>query len=74
MCYPRSLQAFQRTKENEEAIESLAPRVKALSASLCTSVSEGDFKEKERRKKLDRYAQTIRGQDPSLMDRDRQGA
>jgi len=73
MCYPRSLQAFQWTKENEEAIESLAPRVKALSVSLCTSVSEGDFKEQEKRKKLERYVQTFRGRDPSLTDRDGQG-
>ena len=54
MCYSRSLRAFQRTKANEQAIESLAPRVEALSASLCTSVSEGDSKEQERRKKLER--------------------
>ena len=49
--YP--LQAFQRTKENTQAIESLAPRVKALSATLCTSTSEGDLKEQERRTKLE---------------------
>jgi len=73
MYHPRSLQAFQRTKENEQAIELLAPRVKALSVLLCTSVSEGDFKEQERRRKLERYAQTLRGRDPSLTDRDRQG-
>ena len=48
----RSL-VFQRTKANQEAIVSLAPRVKALSASLCTPVIEGDVKEGGRRKKLE---------------------
>jgi hypothetical protein len=52
-CYPRSLQAFQPTKANEQAIELLAPWVKALSDSLCTPVSEDDFKEQGRRKKLE---------------------
>ena len=52
--YPRCLQVLQRTKGNEQAIESLAPRVKALFASLCTPVSEDDLKEQERRKKLER--------------------
>ena len=51
--YPRSLQVFQRTKANKQAIESLAPRVKALSTSLCSPVSQDDFKERERRKKLE---------------------
>ena len=50
---PRHLLVFQRTKANQQAIESLAPRVKALSSSLCTSVLEGDAKERERRKKLE---------------------
>ena len=53
MYYPQRLRVFQQTKANEQAIESLAPRVKALSASFCTSVSEGDPKEQERRKKLE---------------------
>jgi len=51
--YSRDLRVFQRTKANEQAIESLAPRVKALFASLCKPVSEGDLKERERRKKLE---------------------
>jgi len=50
----RYLQVLQRTKGNEQAIESLAPRVKALSGSLCTPVPEDDLKEQERRKKLER--------------------
>jgi len=50
--YPQRLQVPQRTKANTQTIESLAPRVKALSASLCASVSEDDFKEQERRKEL----------------------
>ena len=52
--YPLHSQAIQRTGANQKTIESLAPRVKALSASLCVSVSEGDFKERGRRKKLER--------------------
>ena len=51
--YPQCSQACQRTNANQETIESLAPRVKALSTLLCTSVSEGDIKERERRKKLE---------------------
>jgi len=47
-------QVPQRTKANKQAIESLAPRVKALSASLCAPVSEGDDKEGMRRKELER--------------------
>ena len=54
MDYPQHSRVFQRTKANRQAIESLAPRVKALSASLCTPVSEGGVKERERRKKLER--------------------
>ena len=48
----RSL-VFQRTKANREAIVSLAPRVKALSTSLCRFIIEGDIEERERRKKLE---------------------
>jgi hypothetical protein len=44
----------QRTKANKQAIESLAPRVKTLSASLCTPVSKGNIKEEARRKELER--------------------
>ena len=50
----QSLRVFQRTMANRQAIESLAPRFKALSASLCTPVSGGDAKEQERRKRLER--------------------
>ena len=46
------LEAFQRTKANTQAIESLAPRIKALYVSLCTSTSRGDPREQERRVKL----------------------
>ena len=42
----------QRTKANNQAIESLAPRVKSLSTSLCASVSEGDAQEEARREEL----------------------
>ena len=53
ICYPQHLQVPQRTKANKQAIESLAPRVKALSASLCKPVSEGDTSERARRKELE---------------------
>jgi hypothetical protein len=43
----------QRTKANKEAIEALAPRVKALAESLCNPVSEGDTREESRRKALE---------------------
>ena len=52
--YPRRLQLPQRTKANKQAIESLAPRIKALSASLCAPASEGDANEEPRRKELGR--------------------
>jgi len=51
---PQHLQSPQRTSANEKAIESLAPRVKAFAELLCAPVSEGDVKERERRKKLER--------------------
>jgi len=51
--YSRHLQMPQRTEANKHAIESLAPRVKALADLLRASVSEGDVKEQERRKKLE---------------------
>jgi hypothetical protein len=35
-----------------QAVKSLAPRVKALSTSLCTPVSEGDAQEQARREEL----------------------
>ena len=43
----------QRTKANKQAIESLAPRVKALAGQLCEGVPEDDVEEVERRKKLE---------------------
>ena len=46
---PRCLPVPQRTKANEQAIESLAPRIKAISTLLCTPVSEDDMKERSRR-------------------------
>ena len=52
--YPQCLQKSQRMKANNQAIESLAPRVKTLAESLCTPISEGDTKEQDRRMKLER--------------------
>jgi hypothetical protein len=52
VCYPQRLHVPQRTKANKQAIESLAPRVKALSASLCAPVSKGDTQEGTRRRQL----------------------
>ena len=49
----RGLQVSQRTKANNQAIESPTPRVKALAESLCEAISEGDVKERERRKRLE---------------------
>ena len=40
-------------KGNEQTIESLAHRVKALAESLNSPVSEGDVKEQQRRKTLE---------------------
>ena len=51
---PQRLPVPQRMKANEEAIESLAPRIKALSALLCKPVSRGDVKERSRRGELER--------------------
>ena len=45
---------FQRTRANRQAIESLALRVKTLSASLCASSPEGNLKEQKRRERLER--------------------
>ena len=50
---PQCLLAPQRTKANKQAIESLAPRVKVLSASICEPISEGDVKEEMRRGELE---------------------
>lgn len=41
-------------KANEQSIESLAPRVKALAESLCAPASEGDIGEEFRRNTLER--------------------
>ena len=49
----RRLQVSQRTNANKQAIESLAPRVKALAKLLCAPVPKEDTKEQERRKKLE---------------------
>ena len=48
-----TLTCLQRTKANKQAIESLAPRVKELADRLCEPVHEGDFKERERRMRLE---------------------
>ena len=42
-----------RTKANEQAIESLAPRVKELAERLCKPIREGDVEEGERRTRLE---------------------
>jgi len=58
MLLPHTLSATltgaQQTKANKQMIESVAPRVKALAELLCAPVSEGDAKEQERRKELER--------------------
>ena len=41
-------------KENEQTIESLAPRIKALAESLCATVSDDNVRELERRVDLER--------------------
>ena len=50
----RLLPVRQRMKGNEQTIESLAHRVKALAESLHSPISEGDVKEQRRRKTLKR--------------------
>ena len=52
--YPQSLLASQRMKANEQAIESLAPRINAVSALLRTPASGGDVREQLRRRELKR--------------------
>jgi len=47
-------QTLQQTEVNEDAIESLAPRVKTLSESLSAPISPGDVNEGDRAKKLER--------------------
>ena len=53
-CHLYRLEAFQRTKANTQAIESLAPRVRALTVTLCASKSGSDLREQGRRMKLER--------------------
>ena len=43
----------QQTRANKQAIESLVPRIKGLSASLCKVVPEGNGREEMRRKELE---------------------
>ena len=43
----------QQTRANKKAIESLVPRIKALSASLCKPVPESNSGEQMRRKELE---------------------
>jgi len=43
----------QQTRANKKAIESLVPRIKALSTSLCQPVPEGNSGEEMRRKELE---------------------
>ena len=51
---PTTLTGLQKTKANKRAIESLAPRVKAIADSLYMPVPEGDIREESRRKILER--------------------
>ncbi|KAF9645378.1 WD40 repeat-like protein [Thelephora ganbajun] len=53
------LENCEHTMANRRAIESLAPRVKALSESLCAPVSEGDANERERRKTLEQKLEKV---------------
>ena len=52
--YVQRLQASQQTKTNGQAMESLAPRVKALAEQICGPILEGDTKEQKRREKLEK--------------------
>lgn len=54
---------------NERTIELLAPRVKILSESLCEPIPPGDVNERERERKLERWAHSLQNQYPSLMHR-----
>ena len=51
--YLQCSQTLRPTKANKQAIESLAPRVKALAESLCKPGSEDEAREQERRQKLE---------------------
>ena len=48
------LRSFQQTKVDEQAMVSLAPRIKALFESLCAPIPLCDVNEKERERKLNR--------------------
>lgn len=48
------LPSFQQADVDIQAIELLAPRIKAISESLCAPIALGDFNEKERGGKLER--------------------
>ena len=50
----RPLPILQRVKGNEQSIESLARRVKALAELLRSPVSDDDIEEEERRQILER--------------------
>ena len=58
---PQCLQLCQQTRVNKQAIEWLAPRIKALSKSLCAPIPEGDVNEGGRENKLEQWAQTLHG-------------
>ena len=50
----RHLRSFQQIEVDKQAVESLAPRIKTLSESLCEPIPLGDVNEREREKKLER--------------------
>ena len=57
MTYPTHIQPtmptpLQQTELDKQAIESLAPRIKALSESFCVPIPLGDDNEKEREENL----------------------
>jgi hypothetical protein len=51
--YLRRLNVPQRTNANDQAIESLARRVEALTGRLNEPIPDGDGKERDRRNKLE---------------------
>ena len=51
---PQCLRLPQQTEVDKQAVEALAPRIKALSESLCEPIPLGDVNEKERERKLER--------------------
>jgi len=52
MFNPQCSQSFQQTEVDEQAIVSLAPRIKGLSELFHTPIPLGDVNEKERERKL----------------------